>query len=308
MNSNGAFESATKLVVANMMKSFAKRIECMLFYGQKGLATLTLTNAITTTLTIPDAEWAPGIWSGSVKMKVVVKEDAVAGNQYEASVLAVDLEGKVITITSITPLNAGSHTVYHSGAIEPLSGNSNEFAGLHRIMTNTGPIFGISAATYDLWKSVEHSVGNVALSVEAIHRAIAKGVAKGLDSDVVCLINPGAWADLVNNIEGARVFDSAYSKDKQDLGTKGLEIYSQNGKVEIRQSNMMKEGIAMILSMDELIRVGSSDITFKLPGSNDKFFRELEGNAGYELRAYSDQALFCSKPASLILLTGINNS
>jgi hypothetical protein len=60
--------------------------------------------------------------------------------------------------------------------------------------------------------------------------------------------------------------------------------------------------------MDELIRVGSTDITFRRPGQGDEFFKDLENSAGYELRAYTDQALFCSAPGKLVLIDSIVNS
>ena len=34
-----------------------------------------------------------------------------------------------------------------------------------------------------------------------------------------------------------------------------------------------------------------------MPGFEGEFFRVLENNNGYELRAYTDQALFCSAPS-----------
>jgi hypothetical protein len=59
--------------------------------------------------------------------------------------------------------------------------------------------------------------------------------------------------------------------------------------------------------MDEWSRIGSTDVTFKRPGKGDEFFRDLENSAGYELRAYSDQALFCAKPAVNVMITNIVN-
>ena len=58
------------------------------------------------------------------------------------------------------------------------------------------------------------------------------------------------------------------------------------------------------------MRVGSTDITFKLPGQEyeDRFFRELTDRAGFELRAYTDQALFCEAPGKLVLIEDIVNS
>ena len=70
----------------------------------------------------------------------------------------------------------------------------------------------------------------------------------------------------------------------------------------------MKEGYAYVLCLYEFSRIGSTDVTFKLPGQNDKFFRELENSAGYEIRCYTDQALFCFAPGKSVLIKNIVNS
>ena len=55
------------------------------------------------------------------------------------------------------------------------------------------------------------------------------------------------------------------------------------------------------------MRVGSTDITFKRPGQADNFFRDLDSAAGYELRCFTDQALFCMAPGKQVCITGIVN-
>ena len=56
-----------------------------------------------------------------------------------------------------------------------------------------------------------------------------------------------------------------------------------------------------------MLRIGSTDVTFKRPDQGDTFFREIEDAAGYELRAYSDQALLCFSPGKNTLISGIVN-
>jgi len=310
MNSKASFESATKLVVANMLKSFAKRLEAMLFYGQSGIGVVTAHTAGVLTISTP--EWAPGLWSGSTQMPIELYNETTAATIATRPISAVNLEARQLTASTLTvderddiddAITATQVIrVYHAGA------RGNEFAGLHRIMTNTGSIFNISAAVYDMWKSVEHSASAGALSMTKIQAAIAKGVEKGLDSDVVCLVNPRAWSNLLTTEAGLRVYDQSYKSSQLENGAQGIVFHSQNGKVEIKPCNFVKEGLAFILSVEDLMRVGSTDVTFRLPGSNDKFFRELESNAGYELRSYSDQALFCASPARLILIKDIQNA
>ena len=65
---------------------------------------------------------------------------------------------------------------------------------------------------------------------------------------------------------------------------------------------------AYLLSLDDWMRVGSTDMSFKRPGRSDEFFRDLDSAAGYELRLYTDQAVFCHAPGRSVIITGIVNS
>ena len=72
--------------------------------------------------------------------------------------------------------------------------------------------------------------------------------------------------------------------------------------IEVHASLFVKEGYAYVFPPSELERIGSSDITFERPGMQGKFFREMDSANGYELRCYSDQALFCSAIGKLTIL------
>jgi hypothetical protein len=105
--------------------------------------------------------------------------------------------------------------------------------------------------------------------------------------------------------------DASYNENKAKNGFRAITFYSQNGEVELIPYNCIKEGIAFMLPMKRIKRIGATDITWTLPGSdteNPRFFRELADNAGFEYRVYSDQAIFSPTPAKLTLITGIVNS
>jgi len=78
--------------------------------------------------------------------------------------------------------------------------------------------------------------------------------------------------------------------------------------VEVIPSIYVKEGYAYVLATEDWIRVGATDITFKRPGYEGEFFRELNDHAGYELRCYTDQALFCSRPGRSVLISNLKVS
>jgi hypothetical protein len=105
-----------------------------------------------------------------------------------------------------------------------------------------------------------------------------------------------------------RQYDYSYRSSVAENGAQEITFHGQNGKVEIVPSIYVKEGYSYVLPMDECTRVGSTDITFRRPGQGDEFFRELENNAGFELRAYTDQALFIMAPGKCTLVNNIVNS
>jgi hypothetical protein len=139
-------------------------------------------------------------------------------------------------------------------------------------------------------------------------KAASKAVEKGLDSKLTVFVNPRGWADLLNDQAALRMYDQSYSATQLQNGAKSLKFHSQNGELEIIPSIYIKEGYSYMLSIEEFMRVGSSDISFKRPGYGDEFFRDLENSAAYELRLYTDQAVFCMAPGKNVLLTGITNA
>lgn len=303
-----AFEDATKFLVGNMLDSVSKKLEIELLYGQMGYATIV--NAETAgsdvVVELTPAEFAPGIWAGAEGMLLdVVRSNALVptlSGVNAITVKSVDLTARTITVDLPAALVAGD-TLYHKGAF------GKEFAGIHKILTNTGTLFNISAATYTLWKgsAFAPAVTSV-LSFPILQQAISKGVEKGLDTDVMVMVNPGHWDDLLTEQAALRVYDSSYKSDTAENGAKSIKFHSQNGMVEVVPSIYVKEGYAYVLCLEDWVRVGSTDITFNRPGQNENYFIDLPTHAGYEIRCYTDQAVFCAKPGRSIIISNIKVS
>lgn len=300
-----AFQEATKYLVGSMLDSIQKKLEIECLYGQKEYG---LVDGVAVGLVVPitASEFAPGIWSGAVGMPIEIYDTTLATLRGGASatVASVDLTNKTITLSAgdaaVAAAVVATDRILHKGA------KSKEFAGIHAILANTGTMFGISAATYELWKgsSFAPSVTSV-LSFAILQQAISKGVEKGLDTDVMVMVNPGHWDDLLTEQAALRMYDSSYSPSQMEQGSKSIKFHSQNGMVEIVPSIFVKEGYAYVLCVEDWKRIGSSDVTFKRPGQDGNFFRELEDHAGYELRCYTDQAIFCQRPGRSILISNL---
>jgi hypothetical protein len=303
-----AFMDATKFVVGNMLRSMAKKIEIEMLYGQVGYGVLSAASG--TLLTVKTAEWAPGIWAGSENMPIEVRDSA--GNlKGSAVVKSVDMGARTITTDAAISGAALDDIIWHKGAY------GNEFIGIHKIIeqgtlpggTPLNTLFNIdvSASGFNLFKGNKYDAQSGALSFSKLNQAVARSVEKGLEGKVTALVNPRGWANMLSDQAALRKYDGSYSKKKLENGSEALTFYSQNGEIEIIPSIYVKEGYAYLLSMEDFARVGSTDITFKRPGADGNFFRDLENASGYELRCYTDQAIFCAAPGRQTVIYGIVN-
>ena len=306
-----AFEDATKFLVGNMLRSMSRKLEIELFYGQVGIGVVYAAGSGTSEtgasvganqLAIKANDWAPGVWAGAESMPLDVRTGALGSSRGTCNVTSIDMTNRIVTVDSLPASTQLNDAVFISGSF------GNEFAGVHKILTNASMLFNIDAATYALWAGNTFDCGGTALSFTKIQSAVARAVEKGLDGEVMVLVNPRGWANLLTDQAALRMFDSSYKSGEVENGAESIKFFGQNGKIEIQPSIFVKEGYAYILCKDEWIRVGSTDITFKRPGQGEEFFRDLETAAGYELRAFTDQAAFCSAPGKQVVMKNIQNS
>lgn len=307
-----SFMDATKFLVSNMLRSMSKKLEIQMLYGQASYGAIaSVAGAV---LTIKTSEWAPGIWAGAEGMPIEIRSyEAVGANpgssvsRGEAIVKSVSLETRTVTLQAAVPgivtTVSQEDVIFHKGAF------GNEFPGIHKILSQTsGTLFGVNVGDYDLFKGNEFSASSASLSFTKLNLAASRAVEKGLDGKLLALVNPRAWANMLNDQAGLRRYDSSYSSAEVTQGAKSIKFFSQNGEIEIEPSIYVKEGYAYLLSTEDWYRVGSTDMTFKRPGQGDEFFRDLENSAAYELRLYSDQAVFCCSPGRNTLIKNIVNA
>lgn len=319
---NGAFEPAAMLQMSNVLEQANNRLELSLLYGQEGLGTSSATTSVDATtidVVFTAASWsdaAMGVTLGaevnffnnSTGALISSGDDAVfTVTRVTTSTTTVRVTG---TATGITALNAVEAVdMFFKGA----RSNATTFAempGLSKIITNTGTLFGINAATYDLWKGNTYSASSAALTFGKLQSAIALPVGKGLIEDVTAYVNPKTWGNLLTEQSALRRFDSSYSEVKLKNGSKALEYFSQNGKMTIKSHPFVKQGDAFVIPTSRFRRVGSTDITFVTPTAKGEkqMFIDLQDSMGFQAKLYSAQTLFCSTPAKTVKITGIVNS
>jgi len=300
-----AFESATSMVVENMQRSFAKRQELAFLYGQMSLAKVSANSS--GTLTITDASWAPGMWTG-MKDCILEAFDSLSAtatqDNGDLTITSVVLASKQVIITG-TNTNVDSNSyLWFKGARTATA--FKECAGIDKMLANTGTLHNIAGDSYELWLSNTYAVDG-AISMLAILNGLGLSQNNGLDDDAVVYLATKRWNGLNADQAALRRY-GAYSS-KAETGSEGIVYHSVNGKTEIKAHPFLKEGEGMQLvnPKKRFMRVGATDITFTRPGASGKIFRELENSAGLELRAFSDQAILGTLPAQCTKYTGITD-
>jgi hypothetical protein len=319
-NDKKAFVKATSLMVQNMVNSIAKRLEISMFYGRTNIGQLSATSgsAGVRTFTLATASWASGIWAGAENMPLDVVNLATptsAGNKVNTNaqlvVTSVDLSNYQVSVSgNSTDLTAVDAAISGGAFFIPFGSLLNDVFGLDRIITNNGVLYNIDASLFNLWHGNTSDAQNAALSFQKILAAVAKAVERGLDQDVVCMLSPKTWANISSDQAALRMYDDSYKSSKLENGASEYSFAGQNGKIDIVSSIYVKEGEAFIFPPKRLKRIGAMNISFKMPGrqQQEDFFLELTSQAGYELRAYTDQTLFSDSPARLVKIINIVNS
>lgn len=324
-----SFKSVMSTKFENMLKSSKKRLETAMLYGQDHIGQAATQAVVIANSMLPiviDAdEWATGIWTGSENANVVfvLSSDNTAVDSLRSfKVARVDVDARTVyfaagtagtagTLTTLeTAIEANSLNIHFYGSCSGSAGTFAyaEMAGLKKIFTNTGSLFGISAADYDLWRGNSVTVSGQ-LTMAKVLSSVSKAVQRGLDVDVTLLVNPATWADLASNLAALRRFDGSYSRKKADNGSETLEYISQNGAIKIVSYNIVKEGDFFIFPESKTLRVGARDLGLNDPTRpQDEIFFTIPGKAGVGLRAYTNQAIFVESPAQGVFGTGVTNS
>jgi hypothetical protein len=319
----GAFLEATALQMENMMESASKRLELAALYGQSGLgqaASSVNTNATTTVVTLTTGSFTVGIWSGAEGAPIQFWNQSTgalisSGSDAVFTISSVNPATNSLTVTGtatgITALDtflagATDADVYFNGSRTSATVWA-EMAGLDKIITNTGTLFNINAATYSLWKGNTYSAASGALTFAKLQSGIAAAVARGLTEDVTVMVNPLTWGNLLSDQAALRRYDPSYSSAEVKNGGNSIKFFGQNGSMTIVPHIFVKPQDAFAIPMKRVKRIGSQDLSFKAPGVGDNIFLHIPDIAGFEYRLYTAQSIFLETPSRAVKFTTIVN-
>tara|TARA_B100001094_G_scaffold219408_1_gene213522 strand:+ start:8668 stop:10005 length:1338 start_codon:yes stop_codon:yes gene_type:complete len=334
-----AFFDATKYVVKNNLASHQRLLEILRLYGRSsdllgrvsfapsgtvyrgatysgdGNVTLTLKdgstlafsdgiNAAGKNILFAPGQFAAGCWVGweGVKVNQVDSAGAIVAS---GSLVSVNAPLGYITV-DFTPVAATS-TTSHRLCFDGME-SSKDIVGVHSILKNTGTLFGIDTSKYSLWQGNVVDVNSKKFGMQVFQDGIADMVNRGgMEGDLKIFLNPRSWADVVTAETNLVRHDSSYTPVKFVNGGEGAEYHSQNGKATFYSHRAVKEGDAFALCAPTWTRSGSAEASFKIPGMDQSIIFALENSAGYAFRSFSDQYVFCHRPADNALFQNIND-
>lgn len=319
IGNDDAFGDIFDVVVTDMINTMGLHREIAILYGQTDIGLVTGAGSSSTskayTLTNPTS--AIGLWLQLEGAPVDVYDPTYANKRNSTgdltvSAVALNADGQRVDIT-LTGAAADNNAVQAGDAIVPKGWVGGSMAGVDKVCTNTGSLFGINAGTYSLWKANMLSAGSAEMTMLMATRLASIQVQRsGLKGKRLKMFYSfPTWNDLNNNHAALRRFAQS-TKSGLDLGAMdSITYYGPGVAIDISPSGIVKNGEAFLGEWNTVKRVGASDLSFTLPGSSpgeEKFFMQVPDYAGYELRGYWQQCIIPQRPAALSKMTGIINS
>jgi hypothetical protein len=303
--------------IEDMLETSNAILEILLRYGGTSIGATSTTGGASSPqdFTITAASAAPGLWAVLEGAAIDAYDSTLATKRNSNALIAVDkVEYNTAdgTMTVTLSGNTADLDAIGSGDVFVLRGQvGGSMDGTDKIATNSGSLFGISAATYSTWKANAGTAGSAALTMQKVMKAAGQIAMRVGKMPLTCRVSIQTWSDLNNDTAAIRRL--VKNEGTVELGAEKIVYHGPTGAVEIVGDEMQKGGEAVIEDLSQYRRVGCSDVTFNLPGtdgkiSNDRFFRELADNAGFEIRSFWDQGIINRKPRTMCKITSIVNS
>ena len=313
-----AFVKWANLIAPSLKESVMKRLEIEAIWGQHltglGVISGVSDSSGTCVCTISAATWSAGIWGGMEGATVDVLDGTFANKintNAKLTVSAVDFTNKTVTVTGNSTDSAAlraAHVIVFEGSVT--AGGTPVYKGMvvlvKQVSNTSATIWNIAAGTYSLWKGNSYSTTG-ALTMSKVLAAAGLCAARGLKTGLDMFVSIDSFNNMNSDQAALRSFDSSYKPSEAESGTDKLVFHGPAGKLAVRPHLYMKNGYALGVPMQSLKRIGSTDVTFDLPGKPDgEIFLHIPDKSGYEMRCFSEQAVYTNKPCHGVLISGIS--
>lgn len=319
-SSRKAYKDIVGVKQANMFLSARKRVECELWWGQKGIGKIaSFADGGTTEsiLTITAAEHAPYIWAGKKNHQVVVYNGTtqvggtftITAVNVSPSVRTVKVSGTSGDITALEAAitaNPNVLDIYWFSAAQGATLVHKSCLGVMGIAaTSSGSLFGLST-DFDLWRPNQFAVGGAA-SFAKFLEAAEEAMSRGVSGRYICDISIKAFRTAMQDQAALRRFGG--SEKTLANGAKTVEFQIGETILSLEPTGWMKQGYGLMRPADSLKRIGARDVSFARPGNHkgpgENIFYDEQSKMAYSYRIWSHQAPFAEEPAKLVYLSGI---
>lgn len=319
-NAGGSYKTALDQTVQAMLQGAAMYRELALAYGP-GTSTAVASNigvvggsvsganlGATQVVYLTEASWIPGLWiiaTGTNGMKVDIYQ--TDGTTLRETNVNVDARPSTTQTRLQLTKAASAATVAANDKIVPLGWRTKSCFGLEAIYNNTGSIFGINAALVAPWRCMTFSAGGAMSRAKIMAMAAAVSI-NGVKNGGKLFVCAPTFADLAEEANALQRYTANTDKVKRQ-GASQLIYETAAGQIEVVVYQYAKQGQAMFISGDNFRRVGSTDLTMRpIGGGAEAFFTHLTGNAGAQMKIFSNQAPVLEMPYRNFLITGIANN
>lgn len=274
-----------------MAESFQRRQEILHCWGRDSLGQVSSNSS--GVLTITEGSFCPTLWLGLKGAVIEAWTAKTGGSQHngDLTISAVDVANRTVTVTGTSSSVTTNDYLFFKGTQD--AGHY----GLMAIAKNTGTLFGISAATYELFKGNSYDVGTSALTLGKLLQAAALAANKGCKEKLKALVPVSAFQSLVADEAALRMY-TAYSR-KLENGGEAISFYGASGEIEVIPYHFMKAGEFLIFPERWTYILGSTEMVTQLAKDGDMIF-DLEATSSKQVRLFSDVQIFCERPGYLV--------
>lgn len=282
----------TRSVLA--LKRGMERInEIEMLYGGEGINSIAsgpLAGVLSGASVVIDADsWTPGFWTSANGMRIEIRDvtGAILRNSTDLVVDSVDAAAKTLLVSGTTTTD-----IVATDRVWLKNGFDNGCTGLSLIAGNTGTLFGIPGATFDKWRGNTFDVGGP-LTITSLLKGLVESRDRGdLSGDLDIFVPTSAWTDLQDEAQALARLDQRYTPNTQEFGSRSFTLNTGYASAQIHAHRYIRQSEAYAVPKDHFWRIGSSDISNKVPGLNEELSFNNPATSSYVVRLFSDQAPF----------------
>ncbi len=181
-----------------------------------------------------------------------------------------------------------------------------------QLSTVTGDQFDIAKQTYVGWRANQRgSIG--AFSPSELMSAASVSMGRGgVLGEYIAVLPTDAWAVLNSALATNETYNQqspSFAMSKKS-GTDEITVYNGGIKIECVPHPFQKRGQYYLFPAKEVHRIGSTDVTFAVPGrpEGDEFYFPVNGQAAMQRQCRADFQTVLLTPPSGVIGTGITYS